>query len=160
MDPKNNRLYRFAHWLIRLRWLGILSIIAVTIFSSRILEIKVQVYSLYIVSAVFLLLNILHRLWLGSIMHRKERDPARQLRWLTNFQTSTDFIILTLLLHFSGGIENPFIVYFIFHMVMASIVLSPLESYLQASFAWSLVILIASLEYLSVIPHYPIVGFE
>jgi signal transduction histidine kinase len=159
MDPKSNKLYRFALWLIRLRWLGVLCIFLVTFVSSRILEISVRENSLYIVSAAFLLLNILHRLWLMKIMRSKDRDTTRPLRLLTNFQISTDFIVLTLLLHFSGGIENPFIIYFIFHMVMASIVLSPWESYFQASFAWSLVILLATLEYLGIIPHHSLDGF-
>ena len=159
MDPKTNRLYRFALWLIRLRWLGVLSIVLVTFVSSRILEITVREYSLYIVAAAFLMLNILHRLLLIRIMRREDRDPARPLRLFTNFQISADFIVLTLLLHFSGGIENPFIVYFIFHMVMASIILSPWESFVQASFAWSLVILLATLEFLGSIPHHPLNGF-
>jgi signal transduction histidine kinase len=159
MDPKSNELYRFALWLIRLRWLGTLCIILVTFVSSRILKVSVREFSLYIVSSAFLLLNILHRLWLMKIMLSKDRDPYRPLRLLTNFQISTDFVTLTLLLHFSGGIENPFIIYFIFHMIMASIVLSPWESYVQASFAWSLVILLATLEYLGIVPHYPLIGF-
>ncbi len=155
----SSKLYRFALWLIRLRWLGVLCILLVTFVSSRILEIKVREHALYIVAAALLMLNILHLLWLMNIAKRKNRDAARPLRWLTNFQISTDFIILTLLLHFSGGIENPFIIYFIFHMVMASIVLSPWESYVQASFAWSLVILLATLEYLGIIPHHSLHGF-
>ena len=159
MDPKSNKLYRFTLWLIRLRWLGVLCIFLVTFVSSRVLEISVREYSLYIVSAVFLILNILHRLWLMKIMRSQDKDPTRPLRFLANFQISTDFIVLTLLLHFSGGIENPFIIYFIFHMVMASIVLSPRESYLQAGFAWSLVILLAILEYLGIIQHHPLEGF-
>jgi signal transduction histidine kinase len=159
MDPRSNKLYRFSLWLIRLRWLGVLCIVLVTFVSSRILEITVCEFSLYIVSAAFLLLNILYRLWLMRIKLYKDRDPTRPLRVFTNFQISLDFFVLTLLLHFSGGIENPFIVYFIFHMVMASIVLTPLESYLQASFAWSLVILLATLEYLSIIQHHPLEGF-
>jgi len=159
MEPKSNKLYRFALWLIRLRWLGVLCIFVVTFVSSRILKISVREYSLYIVAAAFLLLNILHRLWLMRITRPGYRDHARQLRLLTNFQISADFFVLTLLLHFSGGIENPFIVYFIFHMIMASIVLSPWESYAQASFAWSMVIVLATLEYLGIIPHYPLNGF-
>jgi len=155
----SSKLYRFALWLIRLRWLGVLCILLVTFVSGRILEISVREHALYIVAAVFLMLNIVHLLWLISIMKRNNRDHTRPLRWLTNFQISTDFIVLTLLLHFSGGIENPFIVYFIFHMVMASIVLSPWESYVQASFAWILVILLATLEYLEIIPHHSLHGF-
>ncbi len=160
MDPKTNKLYRFALWLIRLRWLGVMSIMLVTFVSSRILGISVREFSLYIVSGAFLLLNILHRLWLLRIARRSDRDHTRALKLLVNFQISTDFLVLALLLHFSGGIENPFIVYFIFHMIMASIVLSPRESYLQAAFAWSLVILLAILEYRGVIPHHHLTGFS
>ena len=136
-----------------------MSIVLVTFVSSRILEITVREYSLYLTSAAFLLLNVLNRLWLMRIKRRKNRDPSRPLRLLTNFQISTDFVVLTLLLHFSGGIENPFIVYFIFHIIMASIVLSPRESYLQAGFAWSLVIVLAIFEYLGIIQHHPLEGF-
>ena len=154
-----NRLYRFSLWLIRLRWLGVLGILGVTFVSGRILDISVREYSLYIVAVGFLMLNILHLFMLMRVSQRKNQDPDRHMRVLTNFQISTDFIILTLLLHFSGGIENPFIVYFIFHMVMASIILSPKESYMQASFAWILVILLAILEYSGIVPHHPLKGF-
>jgi signal transduction histidine kinase len=159
MDPQSNKLYRFALWLIRLRWLGVMSIILITFISSHVLQISVQEVGLYIVAAVFLLLNVLNNLFLLKIKQREERDLTWPLRILTNFQISTDFVILTLLLHFSGGIENPFIVYFIFHMIMASIVLSPKESYLQAGFAWCLVILLAVLEYQGILPHHPLTGF-
>jgi signal transduction histidine kinase len=157
MDPDNNRLFRFAIWLVRLRWLGAVSIVLVTLVSSRVLGIGVHESGLYILSAAFLMLNLLHRIWLLLIARRKLSE--RSLRLSTNFQISTDFLILTLLLHYSGGIQNPFIVYFIFHMVMASIILSPWESYLQASFAWCLVILLAALEFQGTIPHYPLTGF-
>ncbi len=159
MDPKISRLYRFALWLIRLRWLGVICIIVVTFLASRILDVAVRERSLYIVSAIFFILNLLHRLLLLRFTKGTRSDPARFLKICSNIQISTDFLILTLLLHFSGGIENPFIVYFIFHMVMASIVLSPRESYIQASFAWSLVILLASLEYSGILTHYPLEGF-
>jgi signal transduction histidine kinase len=159
MDPQSNKLYRFGRWLIRLRWLGVICILLVTFVSSHILNISVHETGLYIVAAVFLLLNILHNILLNGIRKRKDKDITWPCRLLTNFQISSDFIILTLLLHFSGGIENPFIVYFIFHMIMASIVLSQRESYLQAGFGWSLVILLAVLEYQGIIQHHPLTGF-
>ena len=161
MAPQNNRLYGFARWLIGLRWLGGMSIVLVTFVSGRILKVGVREYSLYEVAGSFLLLNVIHYVLLlrtGWNRHR-DKDVSRPLRWLINFQVSSDFLFLTLLLHFSGGIENPFLVYFLFHMIMASIVLSPLESYLQAGFAWTLVIMLALLEYLGIIPHHPLTGF-
>jgi len=63
------------------------------------------------------------------------------------------------LLHFSGGIENPYIFYFMFHMIIASILLSVRESYLQATFAALLFGLLILLEYLQFIPHHCLQGF-
>jgi signal transduction histidine kinase len=63
------------------------------------------------------------------------------------------------LLHYSGGIENPIIIYFVFHMIIASILLSARESYLQATLASSLITLLAVLEYRGTIPHHCLKGF-
>jgi signal transduction histidine kinase len=78
---------------------------------------------------------------------------------IINFQVSADLLILTILLHFSGGIENPFVVYFMFHMIIASILLSERESYLQATFAVLIFGLMILFEYLQIIPHYCLRGF-
>jgi signal transduction histidine kinase len=63
------------------------------------------------------------------------------------------------MLHFSGGIENPCVIFFIFHMVISSILLSTKESYLQATLAVGLITLLALLEYKNLIPHYCLSGF-
>jgi len=72
---------------------------------------------------------------------------------------SADLLILTVLLHFSGGIENPFVFYFMFHMIIASILLSERESYLQATFAVLVFGFMVLFEYLQIIPHYCLRGF-
>jgi len=77
---------------------------------------------------------------------------------LINLQISTDFVILTVMLHYSGGVENPFMIYYIFHMIMASIVLSPRESYQQVSLALLLIGLLTILEYTALVPHYGLTG--
>ena len=81
------------------------------------------------------------------------------VKWIINFQISTDLIILTLLLHYSGGVENPFIIYYIFHMIISSIVLSTRGSIVQTSFALMLVGAMTFLEYTGILKHYPLEGF-
>ena len=98
------------------------------------------------------MLNILLRLWLRRILQIKDRDPARPLRILTNIQISVDFLALTIMLHFAGGIENPFIVYYIFHMIMASIVLAPRESFIQVTLALILIGILSLFEYSGILP--------
>jgi signal transduction histidine kinase len=85
--------------------------------------------------------------------------PYGSVKKIINFQISIDLLLLAVLLHFSGGIENPFVFYFIFHMIIASILLSVKESYLQCTFAVLLFGLLILLEYMQLINHYCLKGF-
>ena len=51
------------------------------------------------------------------------------------FQIAADLFILTVILHYSGGVENPFYLYFVFHMVLTSVFLSRFQSYILATLA-------------------------
>jgi signal transduction histidine kinase len=75
-----------------------------------------------------------------------------------NFQISADLLILTTILHFSGGIENPFFFFFVFHMIIASVMLSRLQSYIQATLAALLFGILVYCEYSGVLPHYDLSG--
>jgi signal transduction histidine kinase len=97
---------------------------------------------------VLLLLN------LAKKNHSLNGLPWLTIRKIINFQMSADLLVLTLLFHFSGGIENPFVIYYVFHMIIASILLSVWESYLQATFASGLLFLLVLLEYHGMIPHH------
>ena len=60
------------------------------------------------------------------------------------------------MLHFSGGIENPFFTFFIFHVIIASILLQRKESYLIAIVTCVLFTSMVLLEYLDWLTHYPL----
>ncbi len=65
---------------------------------------------------------------------------------------------MTLLIHFSGGIESPVLWFFIFHIVIASIFFPPRTAYLFALLAIGLVTGLTLLEYFGVLTHLPISG--
>ncbi len=71
-------------------------------------------------------------------------------------QVAVDLIALALLLHFTGGIENPFLYFFVFHVILSSMLLSRQATYLQTAFGFLLMAGIAVAEYLGVAPHYPL----
>jgi signal transduction histidine kinase len=82
-------------------------------------------------------------------------DPERELtraNYLANFQVSCDLFLLSYLIYFSGGRGNPFIFYFVFHMIISSILLSNRAAYLQATFAASLVGFIVAAPALGLVP--------
>jgi len=154
--PKN---FGFAKWLINLRWVAVLLLVTSTFFVRNILKISIQETPIYILSSILFLFNCSFLFLVKRISKKEIPKIISGIMQNLHFQISVDLIILTIILHFSGGIENPFIIYYIFHMIIVSSVLSPRESYLQTSFALLLVAALAFLECFSIIPHYPLSGF-
>ena len=70
-----------------------------------------------------------------------------------------DWLAMTMLIHFSGGIESPMIFFFIFHIIIASIFFSPRIAFVFAILAAALLSGTALLEYSAILTHQPIVGF-
>ncbi|MFA5814033.1 MAG: HAMP domain-containing sensor histidine kinase [Bacteroidales bacterium] len=149
----------FAKWFIRIRWIAIVVLIISAYLVKNLFSVSIQDTPIYILTLILLTLNSIHFLLLRRII-RKESGPI--IVWIKreiHFQIITDLIILTLMLHYSGGIENPLIVFYFFHMIIASSIFTSIESYLHTTFALILVALLAFLEYFGVIPHYNLKGF-
>ncbi|MHC4571849.1 MAG: sensor histidine kinase [Planctomycetota bacterium] len=161
MEPssQNARLVQRAYWLIKLRWIAVVCVAVGTYLFGNVLGITLQDFALYGIAILLALYNTTVLILLGHFTKGADEVPSTAVRKIINFQISADLLILTVLLHFSGGIENPFVFYFIFHMIIASILLSVRVSYLQATFAVSLFGLLVLLEYLQLIPHHCLKGF-
>jgi signal transduction histidine kinase len=148
-----------AYWLIRLRWMAIAGLAIATFIANELLNVSLPVRQLYKISVILLFYNfILYDLMRYITWKGRAATPAAINRIIT-FQISADWIILTIILHFSGGIENPFYLYFVFHTIMAGVLLSKLQSYVQATLAIVLFGALIFLEYLQIIPHYVLTGF-
>ena len=159
--PQDKRLVRRAFWLIRLRWFAVLGLCITTFVANKILGIGLSAVSIYITAAGLALYNIIALLLLQQAKKDQSHNrwPPLTVRKIINFQMAADLLILTLLFHFSGGIENPFVIYYVFHMIIASILLSVWESYLQATLASGLLFLLVLLEYRGMIPHHCLDNF-
>lgn len=152
---KNNRY----QWLINLRWFAATGIILATFVSTELFHISLKEKQLYIVAFLLLLSNFIY-----FLIDRKTRDAVGNkyhsaYQRLIVAQILGDLVLLTILLHYSGGVENPFIIYYVFHLMLASILLSRLMSYFVASFTMLLVGLMAIGEFLGWFPHHPLTGF-
>jgi signal transduction histidine kinase len=152
-------LIKRAYWLVKLRWIAAVFVGIGTYFTSNVLAITLQELALYSIAILLALYNMAVLLLLNYLAKEKCEIQGLLVKTIIHFQISVDLLILTFLLHFSGGIENPFSFYFIFHMIIASILLSLRESYLQATFAVLLFGLLIFFEYLQFVPHYCLKGF-
>jgi len=156
---KSTSLIQRAYWLIQLRWVAIGTLAIATFVAGRFMSIELPAPALYTISALLLLYNFvlydLLRYWTWGGKAPSERRIGRML----TFQISADLLILTTIVHFSGGIENPFSFFFVFHMILVSILRSKWQSYLQATLAVILFGGMAALEGLGLLNHYDLVGF-
>ena len=156
---EETRLTRGAYWLTKLRWIAIVYVAVGTYISSNFLNINLNENALYLIAALLTLYNIAILLLLNHFEKAEIIKSYKAVKRIINLQICIDLVLLTILLHFSGGIENPLVFYFIFHMIIASILLSTHESYLQATFAVVLFSFLVLLEYKKIIPHYCLTGF-
>lgn len=139
-------------WLIRLRWCAAVGVAFLTTFAKLLFHLPVAEGPLYTISLIILGYNAcfyaLYRHWQKTQFLVSSAYVA-----FAHVQIAVDLVCLTLVLHFAGGIENPFIFYFLFHMIIASILLSRKASFAHATLAVGLVITMASMEATGLVRH-------
>ncbi len=147
-------------WFIRVRWLAGLGVSSTILISTAAFPLLVNRNLLLWISSSIFLVNIVYLLYFRWLQRRRDLPGwHRMVSHLANVQISIDLLVLNVLLYFSGGVENPFCFYFIFHIIIASILLSTLASYLQATLAVGVFNLILLAEYLRLIPHHRLFTF-
>jgi signal transduction histidine kinase len=143
-----------AQWLIKVRWIIAFGAIG-SIGVVYLLEIvALNFFWLFFVSTSLFVLNVLYLLDVKRIEHKDEMKQEKPAKRNIHFQIALDFLVLTVLIHFSGGIENPCIIFFVFHMIIGSILLPARGAFLQALLGISLFSTLTILEYLEILNHY------
>ena len=144
---------------VNMRWLAILGIIIATLVASQVFRISFPTLPVYIICAFMALYNLVLLRQLRGLKPEKTGSVVRKIRAYGNTHIFLDLLALTTLLHFTGGVENPFLFYFVFHIILASIVLHYKTVYLLATSAILMFTLLVMLEYTGVIPHVNLAGF-
>ena len=144
------------HWLILLRWIAVSGLLITTYIFSSIFNVVEQVFPLYIIGVIVGLTNAGFFFYSSALQVK----TFSSLQLHAGIQIMTDHFFLICLIYFAGGIENPFIFYFLFHAIIGGILLEKKYSYLQAAFATSLFALMLLLEYYVIIPHQPLKFFS
>ncbi len=137
----------YARWFISLRWIAVTVAAAMSFVAVYVVEFLPHESWLPLIGVVLALaaLNVLY-----SILVRTGRGTSV----IIAAQAYMDLVMLTILIHFSGGIENPLALLMIFHVIIAGITLSRKQCYLVAVAATVLFALLAWSEASGLIEHY------
>jgi signal transduction histidine kinase len=113
-------------WIIRLRWLAAASVIAGTLINQQWLHWFGHSGAMLAVGGVIAVCNGVHWIVLRSLTNRLSR---RLLLDLSLVAILLDLACLTLLTLWSGGALSPLLGFFVFHMVVASLLLPRMAAY-------------------------------
>jgi len=144
-------------WLVRLRWLAVIALFGIVTVASQVLHVPLRVRELYLIGGFLALFNAILYLTCRALQITKDRTEGRA-RILANVQITADLLVLASLIHYAGGVENPFAFYFIFHIIVSGTVLSPEEAWMQAVVAIILFSGMVGLERTGAIAHYHVPG--
>jgi signal transduction histidine kinase len=138
-------------WLVALRWLAGVGVLLGTWAATGPLHIPAPVGPLYLLGLGILAYNgvfwwVLHRL-----NSRLQTDTVYQ--WFARVQIGLDWVATTALVYCTGGIESPALFLFLFHIILASLLLPHDRAFVYVTLAPVLVGGMAVLEFLGVLPH-------
>lgn len=132
-------------WLIRLRWIacgmGLSGFAAVYFFRLTLPPVSLLV----IISVVFLYNLIFRLIWQYAppFKYQKSLPPSephvinagevKSFSAFAHVQVSADLAALSLAVYYSGGVYSPLASFFIFHIILAGILLPPVSCYIYGT---------------------------
>ena len=147
-DPFSNH-----PWWILLRWLLVAVAIGVTLIGNQLVHLKIPSLAIFSLCSVLILLNaLLHYYVIGTRKKATHLDSALADRF-TYVQLAIDWVFLTLLFHYTGGIASPLLFYFLFHVVVGGVVLKGWMCLLYSTLIAVTFALLSLMELGGLIPH-------
>jgi signal transduction histidine kinase len=144
-------------WFIKIRWLFLVGLGFSITFSKYILELSFPALQTIVVGGVILAYNGGFYLYHRFLRHRR-RPVLKTSRIEASLQIGLDLLSLTALIHYTGSAENPFLFFYLFHAILAGMLLTRAEVWIVGFAAFSLFIGTLAAEWFGWIPHHSILG--
>jgi signal transduction histidine kinase len=151
VDAAQKRLH-YARWFIVMRWIAVVIASVVVLTSVEIFGFLPREVGPRL-GAVVVALALLN---LGYSLHLRRGGASTRFLAL---QTYADVVALVVLLHFSGGVENPLTPLLLLHVIIAGIVLGRAHAYAVAGVASLLFAGVAWGEWSGALAHYTLTVF-
>jgi signal transduction histidine kinase len=148
-----------SSWILNLRWIAVIALFATPRVVRALFGLEVNTRVIYLVAALIAFYNLLLSLAFGTSGSAVVKPAWLKPRVLDNAQIMLDLFCLTALIHFSGGVENPFIFYFIFHVIISGIILRGLDAFFQTTAAALMFLALALGEYSGMLHHHAVTGY-
>ena len=156
--PEESTAIQRIQYGINFRWVAIAGVILITVVARLGFGINFPTLPILLVAIVIAIYNL--ALWRYSERLEAEEtaDLIPKVRRYVWVQSAADLVATTAIIHFAGGVENPLYLYYVFHVILASIILPYRSAYRLATLAVALFTTLVGLEYFQIIPHVHLEG--
>ncbi|MEM6690397.1 MAG: ATP-binding protein [Planctomycetota bacterium] len=133
-------------WLLRLRWFAVFGQCVTIAFTALVLKIELSYGPLMSLVMLTAVTNSLYGLWLrwhqeAATRRQVEEDRRLQISIAVRLQRVAfalmllDIVTLTSMLYFSGGVANPFSLFYFVNLAVSSVMIRRLAAWLLTVFA-------------------------
>ncbi len=145
-------------WFIRLRWIAAVGVLCGAVFVSIYPSTGTPVLSLWFIGGSILLYNLVFFVFVHQA--KSKGSPPQTYRWLAYAQMILDWIAITILVQFTGGIVSPLTFFYVFHVVIACMFFNTRTSFAFTILAILLFTTVVLFEYFSILPQYPLMAWR
>lgn len=146
-------------WFIKLRYSAVLMLVVFLTTTGLLFKISFTPVQFYAISSITLSIFIYNIILAILQKHLKYSDEGFNPIHLSILQMVLDLYALCLLVYYTGSIESPLFLLFIFHMVIGSMILPRFIIYSSACLVILVFSSIVFAEYFGLIPHHSVAGF-
>ena len=145
-------LNKVIGWFILLRWIAAIGVFIALVSAKYNLHLNLPYNILFILNGLLFVVNGVFTIYFSVI--KKRNLSRKEMSLFFHIQVCCDYSLLFFLVYFTGYLENPFIYYFVFHVMLTSFIFPSSVVIMYVSvlicFFWG----ILSAQYFSIIPHY------
>jgi signal transduction histidine kinase len=145
-------LGRGLAWLVNLRWLACCGLFFVIWISDSALGLLENALPLYAAGGFLVAYNVL----LHATHDRLAGLSPGRIEFVLFSQISLDLCVLTFLLYHAGIAHNPFVYYYVFHIIIAGILLPARYAWIEAALACILATGVIGLQQAGVVSAHPL----
>lgn len=138
-------------WLIRLRYGAVLGVLLALVGTDHVLGAAVDYGAILAIAAALLAYNAILHLVVHEVRFRNWYTAGYTI---ASIQVLVDLILLAALIHQTGGLDNPLVFFYVFHGIIAAILLSRRAAYLQATAAVLILTALTAMEQTGVLAHH------
>jgi len=150
---KYKRLNKVITWFITLRWIACLCVFVTLLILDFTNHFNLPYIILYSLNGLLLFINLAFTLF--YYIYKKQNLSEKDAGKFFHIQVCCDYLLLFLIIYFTGFINNPFSYYFVFHIILTSFIFSPSVLFIYVSTLIAAFVSISYAQYYDFLPYFP-----